>query len=62
MYNNLKNKIFSFVPGTNNINDAMAVIKRAGQFPSWQYNGVTEFGIVLDWCEDQFGDDYIWNW
>lgn len=30
-------------------------------FPSWQYNGVAPFEDVLLWCEQHFGNDWIWN-
>ena len=30
-------------------------------FPSWQYNGAAPFEEVCSWCEDRFGDDWIWN-
>lgn len=30
-------------------------------FPSWQYNGVAPFDDVLDWCEEHFGNDFVWN-
>jgi len=62
MYNTIPTKLNSFVPEAATPHDALAFIKRSGQFPTWQYNGVAEFGIVLEWCEEHFGDDYIWNW
>lgn len=33
-----------------------------GQFPSWQYNGAAPFDDVLDWCEEAFGDNFVWNY
>ena len=30
-------------------------------FPSWQYNGVASFDDVLEWCEEQLGNDFVWN-
>ena len=31
-------------------------------FPSWQYTGVAPFEEVAMWCEQHFGNDWIWNW
>lgn len=60
-HESLKCKLKSFVPDAQTPSDAIAAIKRSGMFPKWQWTGVTEFGIVLEWCEEQFGDDFIWN-
>jgi hypothetical protein len=30
-------------------------------FPSWQYNGVAPFPEVAVWCEQHFGNNWIWN-
>jgi hypothetical protein len=31
-------------------------------FPSWQYTGVAPFDDILEWCEEHFGNDWIWNY
>lgn len=31
-------------------------------FPGWQYTGVAPFDDILDWCEQQFGDNFVWNY
>jgi hypothetical protein len=43
-----------------NTDDGVKIIKQ--YFPSWQYNGVVPFGDVLRWCEEHFGNDWIWDW
>ena len=30
-------------------------------YPCWQYNGVVEFEEVMVWCEEHFGNDWVWN-
>ena len=31
-------------------------------YPSWQYNGCAKWDDVLMWCEQTFGDNWVWNW
>ena len=31
-------------------------------FPGWQYTGVAPFDDILDWCEQHFGDNFVWNY
>ena len=31
-------------------------------FPSWQYNGSGKWNDILIWCEQTFGDNWVWNW
>ena len=31
-------------------------------FPSWQFNGVDVFNNMIIWCEETFGNDFIWDW
>lgn len=58
---NMRNKLKSFVPEAETHQGAITVIKHSGQFPSWQWTGVAEFGVILEWCEEHFQDDFIWN-
>lgn len=61
-HENLKRKLKSFAPDAAMPHEAIALIKRSGLFRSWQYNGAAEFGKIIDWCEEHFGDEFIWNW
>lgn len=60
-FSNLKDKLRNLVPGAATTTDAIATIKNSGRFPSWQWTGIYEFGVILEWCEEQFNDDFIWN-
>lgn len=62
MFNSLNCKIKNFVPEAVTQAAAILIIRDSGQFPSWQWTGINEFGVILEWCEEQFADDYIWNW
>lgn len=39
--------------------ESMQYIKK--NFPSWQYTGAAPFDDVLDWCEQHFSNDFVWN-
>jgi hypothetical protein len=52
----------NFIHGHERYNDTWAVIRYVkGNFPSWQYNGIASFEEVAIWCEQHFGNDWIWN-
>lgn len=62
----LQDKLMNFIgdrhDGHRVTADSWAVICYVkGHFPSWQYNGVLPFDDVLLWCEQHFGNDWIWN-
>lgn len=60
----LQDKLINFVSGRYRITtDSWSVIRWIkGNFPSWQYNGAAPFEEVLMWCEEHFGNDWIWNY
>lgn len=31
-------------------------------FPGWQYTGTAKFDNILIWCEQHFGNDFVWDW
>lgn len=55
----IQRKIRNFVPDTK-LRESFTRIHEAG-FPSWQYNGVAPLNDILLWCEEKFGDDYVWS-
>ena len=58
----LQDKLINFVGNNHILADSWAVICYVkGNFPSWQYNGVAPFEEVMLWCEQHFGNDWIWN-
>ena len=62
LFNTLDSKLLNFIRGRcryTGAEDAKQYIKK--EFPSWQYNGVAPFEELLVWCEQHFGDDWIWN-
>jgi hypothetical protein len=62
VYSTLNDKLMNFIPGRERYTDTWAVIRYVkGNFPSWQYNGVAPFEEVAIWCEQHFGNDWIWN-
>ena len=40
--------------------ESIRIIKE--YFPSWQYNGIAPFVEILQWCEKNFDNNWIWNW
>lgn len=60
----LTEKLRTFVSDTHylytNMQDAQHIVKQ--HFPSWQYNGAAPFSDVMLWCEEHFGNNWIWNW
>ena len=63
VYATLYDKLINFVGTGHNITaDSWSVIRYVkGNFPSWQYNGVAKFEDVMFWCEEHFGNNWIWN-
>ena len=62
IYSTLDSKLLNFIRGRCRYVgawEAKQYIKK--EFPSWQYNGAAPFEELLDWCEQHFGDDWIWN-
>lgn len=59
----LQDKLMNFIGGGHRITaDSWAVIRYVKEhFPSWQYNGIAPFEEVVEWCEQHFGNDWIWN-
>lgn len=58
----LENKLMNFIRGRQRYTDSMSAARYVkNNFPSCQYNGAAPFGEVVVWCEQQFGDDWIWN-
>jgi hypothetical protein len=31
-------------------------------FPRWQWTGIVEFGIILEWCDQHLGNNFVWDW
>lgn len=64
IYITLTEKVRNLVAATpflyTNTDEGVRVIKQ--YFPCWQYNGVAPFDNVLVWCEEHFGNDWIWDW
>ena len=60
----LQDKLMNFIGGRERITaDSWAVICYVkDSFPCWQYNGVAPFEDIILWCEQHFGNDWIWNW
>lgn len=66
VYATLNDKVLNFVNSGRRSDtvetDAWAVIRYVrGNFPSWQYTGAVSFTDVMLWCEEHFGNDWIWN-
>jgi hypothetical protein len=63
IYITLTEKIRRMMDGTPylhvNHNESIRIIKE--YFPSWQYTGVAPFEEVLKWCEEHYGNNWIWN-
>ena len=57
IFSTLNRKVINFAGSTG-----FAAQEKIKTFPRWQYTGVAPFNEVLQWCEDNIGDDYIWNW
>ena len=63
LFDTLDSKLLNFIRGRCRYvgsEEAKQYIKK--EFPSWQYNGAAPFEELLDWCEQHFGDDWIWEW
>jgi hypothetical protein len=62
VYATLEDKVKNFVHNPEASSDVWAVTRYVrGNFPSWQYNGTAKFDEVAIWCEEHFGNDWIWN-
>lgn len=62
IHTTLQDKLINFIHGRHRYVsewDATAYVKK--NFPNWQYNGVAPFDDVAVWCEEHFGNDWIWN-
>ena len=59
----LPDKLVNFVGGGYRITaDSWSIVCYVkGSFPSWQYNGAAPFEEVAVWCQQHFGNDWIWN-
>lgn len=60
VYNSIPRKCENFTPGQFSDYRSVSMIK-SGNFPQWQYNGVAEFTQIVLWCEQNLGDNFIWN-
>ena len=62
VYATLEDKVKNFVHDREAANNVWAItLYVKGNYPSWQYNGATNFDDVAIWCEEHFGNDWIWN-
>ena len=63
IHQSIVNKVENFVPAEQKSDSDVwtrtSYIK--SNFPSWQYNGVAPFEDVKLWCEQTFGNDWIWS-
>lgn len=64
VYSTLTVKLFNFIHGKHRYVgswEATTFIKKT--FPSYQhrYNGTATFQDIMLWCEENFGNDWIWN-
>lgn len=63
IYSTLRERLREFVAVTpylyTNAIEATHIVKN--YFPSWQYNGNGQFEEVMQWCQEHFGRDWIWN-
>lgn len=65
VYSTLQDKLMNFIQGHHRyigVFQAIDYIKK--NFPSWYYDdsNVTPFEEVLLWCEERFGNDWVWSW
>lgn len=56
----LQDKLMNFLNGRK-IDTWQGVRYVTKSFPNWQYNGAAPFEEVAEWCEQHFGNDWIWN-
>ena len=40
--------------------ESLGLVKKT--FPNWQYTGAAPFDEVAVWCEEHFGNNWIWEW
>lgn len=63
VHSTLKDKLINFTQGKHRYVgswEAITFIKKT--FPSYQYNGAATFQEIMMWCEEHFGNDWIWNY
>lgn len=64
VYNTLVVKLRHFIASTplmyTNQSSAIEYIKT--NFPGWQFNGAAPFEEIMLWCEDHFGNDWLWHY
>lgn len=62
VYLTLKDKLMNFIQGQHRyVGEEFATTFIKKTFPSWQYNGSASFQDIMMWCEEHFGNDWIWN-
>jgi hypothetical protein len=63
IWQTLRDKARNFAPqeykSTPQTSANMEYIKH--NYPRWQYTGVAPFEDVMIWCEQHFGNNWIWN-
>lgn len=61
VYATLQDKVLNFlrdrVRHADNTNSTHYIRQN---FPSWQYNGAEKFNNIIIWCEENFGNDFVW--
>lgn len=61
VYSTLYNKMYNMAPAFNKEDPYHAVTWIKRHYPSWQYNGVEQFDNIMLWCEEHFGDWWVWS-
>ena len=61
MYSSMYSKMHNMSPNFNKDSPWESVQWIRSNYPSWQYNGVEEFEDIMLWCEEHFGDWWVWS-
>ena len=64
-YTTLNDKLMNFVGAGRCLGgwarwESLTFVRKT--FPSWQYTGEVPFSEVMVWCEEHFGNNWIWEW
>lgn len=63
LFSTLPDKLLNFAHGRQRFTsqwEAIMLIKAT--FPKVSYTGSEPFNDICAWCEQQFGNDWLWNW
>lgn len=65
LHTTLNDKLINFVGASRCLggwarHESLQFVKKT--FPSWQYTGAAPFEEIAVWCEEHFGNNWIWNW